>query len=154
MNTPTTTVLSAHEQALLTAALNQILPAHGDLAAAGELGVGQLIDQELATTPSLRRLFHAGLALIDSGPADQSHPGFLTLTAEQQTEQLSLVEKAQPVFFATLVNRAYRGYYGLPAVQAALGQARPPQPGGRELPRFNSAELDRASRRAPFWRRT
>jgi hypothetical protein len=143
-------VLDASQRALLRAVLNRIVPAHGELAGAGDLDVGDSIERTLAESPRLRRLFLDGLTDIAVTGAE-----FVELDAERQISVLQTVEQRWPEFFAALVEHTYRGYYILPAVQIAVGfDPRPPQPLGHELPPFDPAVLDLQRQRAPFWRRT
>jgi hypothetical protein len=142
-------VLTAEQRALLAVVLNRIVPAHGDLAGAGELGVGAQIEATLAVAPALRRRFLDGLAAI----AITGDQPFSELDGAAQDMALRAVEAAQPAFFAALVEHTYRHYYTLPAVHHAIGhESRPPQPEGHQLPPFDPALLTIQRRRAPFWR--
>jgi hypothetical protein len=143
-------VLDASQRALLRAVLNRIVPAHGELAGAGDLDVGESIERTLVESTRLRRLFLDGLDEIAIAGAD-----FVELDPARQVSVLQTIEERWPEFFAALVEHTYRGYYILPAVQIAVGfDPRPPQPLGHELPPFDPAVLDLQRQRAPFWRRT
>src|SRR5690606_690717 len=100
----------------------------------GGLGVDADIDRTLALTPRLRRLFLEGLAEIALTSEREPDCDFLALDATTRETVLWKVEEAKPVFFAALVEHAYRGYYTRPEVHAAIGyMTRPPQPLGHEL---------------------
>src|SRR4051794_30474689 len=130
-------VLSDEQRALLVAVLDRIVPPReslaggGRLAGAGGLGVDAAIERTLALTPPLRRLFLEGLAEIDVTATGQADRAFTALDASTQEDVLRAVEAALPAFFSALVEHAYRGYYILPEVHAAIGhESRPPQPLG------------------------
>jgi Gluconate 2-dehydrogenase subunit 3 len=140
-------VLSMEQHAVLRAALNRIVPAGGDMPAAGDIDIGSFIERTLATTPRLRRLFLDGLAEL-------AVAGFLQLSAMEQTRVLQQLELQKSAFFAALVEHTYRGYYTHPEVLARLSDAGPPQPRGRTLPPFDPKLLEKQRARAPFWRHT
>lgn len=148
-------VLDEERRALLALVLDRIVPARADLPGAGGLGVGRMIEATLAAATPLRRLLLEGLTEIELTSARRTGRPFAELDEEGQVGVLQTVERAQPAFFAALVDHTYRGYYLLPAVHAAIGwESRPPQPLGHALPPFDPALLDTQRGRAPFWRRT
>lgn len=143
-------VLDAARRALLRAVLNQIVPAYGEVAGAGDLGVGDRIERTLSESARLRRLFLEGLTEIAVTGA-----GFVELDTARKIEVLQAIEERFPDFFVALVEHTYRGYYTLAAVQRAVGfEPRPPQPLGHQLPPFDPAALEIQRQRAPFWRPT
>ncbi len=152
-------VLSDTERALLTAALDRIIPAEGDLPGAGALGVAAVIERTLAISLALRRLFLDGLlqiALTSARHAPESSPNsgaFTTLPTEAQDDVLRVVERAHPAFFAALIDHTYRNYYADARVHRLIGwESRPPQPLGHHLAPFDPALLERQRARLPFWR--
>jgi len=147
-------VLDAAQRAVLGDALNRIVPARGEMAGAGDLGVGASIERALAGSSRLRRLFLDGLAEVAITAQRQTGAPFVELDAARQTAVLEAVEHLQPAFFAALVEHTYRGYYTLPAVQSGVGfEPRPPQPLGHQLPPFDPSLLELQRQRVPFWRR-
>jgi hypothetical protein len=152
MNPPC--VLDQSQRALLTSALNRIIPARSDLPGAGDLDVGASIEVAMAESARMRRLFLDGLVEIALRCERQHHSSFVESAAPIQTEVLEDIEKQHPAFFVALVEHTYRGYYTLAAVHRAIGHdSRPPQPLGHRLPPFDPALLDRQRVRLPFWRR-
>ncbi len=150
-------VLSEAERALLTAALNRIIPAEGDLPGAGALGVAAVIERTLAISLALRRLFLDGLlqiALTTTRHAS-GNAAFATLPDKIQDDVLRTVEGAHPAFFAALIDHTYRNYYADARVHRLIGwDSRPPQPLGHHLAPFDPALLERQRARLPFWRPT
>jgi hypothetical protein len=150
---PLPTVFTAEQRSLLRAVLDTLVPPHGALPGAGGLGVDATIDETLAQTPSLRRLILDGLAEIALTGEREAGRAFHTLDADAREGVLRSVEEAQPVFFAALVEHAYRGYYTHPEVHAAIGYTtRPPQPLGHVMAPFREELLQLQKQRAPFWR--
>jgi len=146
-------MFDAPQRELLRQVLNRIVPAHGALGAAGDLGVVASIERTLAEAPRLRRLLMDGLMQIAIASQRLMAAEFDALDAGRQTSVLRAVEEASPTFFLALVEHAYRGYYTLPVVQRTVG-GRPPQPLGYELPQFDPTILDQQRQRRPFWRKT
>lgn len=145
-------MLTGGERAILAAALNRLVPACEALPGAGDLGVAATIERELAGDGALRRLFLDGLRALDLAAGAR---GFVGLDVEAQEGVLRAVEGTDAPFFSLLVDHTYRGYYGLPIVQRAIGlSGEPPQPRGYQLAPFDPALLALQRRRAPFWRRT
>jgi hypothetical protein len=143
-------VLAAGEVALLTAVLNTLIPARDGVPGAGDLGLAGRVDGALATAPGLRRFYLDGLLAIEA--AGERPFGELDVAGREGA--LRAVEAAQPVFFAALVEHAYRFYYTDPRVQRAVGMTDgPPQPRGHELPVFDERLLTIQRQREPFWRR-
>ncbi|MCC6626191.1 MAG: gluconate 2-dehydrogenase subunit 3 family protein [Chloroflexi bacterium] len=153
-SSPPATILSDDQRALLAAVLNCLVPAHAGTPGAGDLGVGVLVEQTLASTPAGRRLLTDGLTAIALISGRLTRNDFAALDADAQETVLRAVEAAQPRTLATLVDYTYRGYYTHPRVQAALDfSGAPAQPGGHALPVFDPALLARQRERAPFWRK-
>ena len=152
---PESSVLSDEQRTLLTMVLDCIVPACGSVPGAGGLGVAATIDRTLAQTPKLRRVFLSGLAEIEVTSHTQTGQPFSGLDAAGQESLLRRVEEAQPAFFASLVEHAYRGYYTHPQVHAAIGYpGRAPQPLGHQLAPFREELLQLQRGRQPFWRST
>jgi Gluconate 2-dehydrogenase subunit 3 len=142
-------LLDDAQRSLLRFVLNRVIPPHGELSGAGDLGAGATIERTLVESPRLRRLFLDGLKTIEvSAPRP-----FVELSEAAQTAVLQRVEHSHPAFFTALVDHTYRAYYTLPEVQQSLGWYRPPQPLGHTLPPFDPSLLAQQRTRAPFWRR-
>lgn len=143
-------VLNDDQVALLAAVLDCLIPARGDLAGAGELGLAAQIDAGLAAAPGARRAYLDGLLAID---AAGDRP-FGELDAEGREAALRAAEERLPRFFAVLVEQAYRYYYTDPRVQRAVGVTDgPPHPRGHRLAAFDERLLAIQRKREPFWRR-
>ena len=146
-------VLTDAQRALLTAALNCLIPAQCDLAGAGDLGVTAFVERAAAELSRGRRRLLDGLAALQLAGLRRGAE-FAALDADRQEALLAEI-KDMPAFFGALVSLAYRGYYTDPRVQTAVGfESRPPHPRGHELPVFDAALLERQRQRAPFWRPT
>jgi hypothetical protein len=114
------------------------------------LGLAGKVDAELAGAPGVRRAYLDGLLAIEAA----GERPFGELDVEEREAALRSVEVAHPVFFAALVEHAYRFYYTDPRVQRAVGPTDgPPQPRGHELPAFDERLLTILRKREPFWRR-
>jgi len=134
----------------LVPVLDTLLPANGELPAAGAMGlVGEvLLDAQWAPE------FAESLDwLSERLPATFAASGL-----DERVEVLSALETAEPRIFANIVNLAYNAYYTNPQVLALIEResgftATPPQPGGYELEPFDPAILATISQREPFWRK-
>ena len=135
----------------LTAALNRIIPAEGDMLGAGELGVAQFIEGVAAGTPAKTRLFTQGLATIEVTSTRLTGKAFAAATGQEQDQTLQSMESSEPAFFDELVRQAYNGYYTDPSVFEAIGYSTlQPEIGGQpEL--LDESLLEKQRQRAPFW---
>lgn len=139
---------------LLRAALNRIIPREGDMPAAGDADVGGFIERFIQGSAGLRRLFLDGLRAIAIEGA-RAGGAFADAPPEAQDDALRRVEATAPLFFAWIVDLAYRGYYVRPDVHAALGyDGRPPQPRGFAVAPFDERLLSQQKNRVPLWRPT
>lgn len=130
------------DAALLAAVLDRLVPANGDLAGAGGLGLAGQIPA-VAAAPVLAAL-----------PA-----GFAGLDAAAATAALQAIEAAQPAAFTELLRFTYIAYYRDPRVLARIEQAtgyanRPPQPLGYTLEPLDPTLLDVVKARGPQYRDT
>jgi hypothetical protein len=143
-------VLSASQVGLLAEVLNTLIPAREGVPGAGDLGLAERVDGLLAAVPAARRFYLDGLLAIEAS----GERAFGELGVEGREAALRAVEAAHPVFFAVLVEHAYRFYYTDPRVQRAVGMTDgPPQPRGHALPAFDERLLTIQRKREPFWRR-
>ena len=108
--TTTNTILSAEQRALLSAALNCIVPADGEMPAAGDLGIAAFVESVAAGAGASRRRLLDGLVRIELAASAQGG-SFTALSNEAQVNALQAVEAAGPEFFQELVTQTYRGYY-------------------------------------------
>jgi hypothetical protein len=140
------------ELALLSAVLDTLIPATGDLPAAGAMGCADFIAGETAGAPEGDRIRDALARVASIAPPHYGH-GFDSRSHEQREEILRQVEATARAEFDALVEYAYRAYYTDPRVHEALGMgAEPPQPRGFELPMFDEGLLTQQRERTPFWR--
>ena len=147
-------VLSSAQSALLKDVLDRIVPRHGELPGAGELGVAEHIDSVAGGSPQLRRQFSEGLAAVEIGAHKTFSQEFSALTEQQKARVLRDVEAEHQAFFETLVRHTYAGYYVNPTVIGLLGlEARAPQPQGYKLEPFDVQLLDRVKERGEIYRR-
>lgn len=130
------TVLTSDEMNALTAVLNRLIPASGQMPGAGDLGIAVFIDRALSAAPHLKP--HLASVLAATGriesPAD--------LDAVMQR-----LEHEQADSFDTLVQAAYTGYYSHADVLSALGWS-DPEESAHQLPPFDVTLLAAVRRRA------
>ena len=132
---------------VMVAVLDRLVPAVGDLPAAGAMGVADDIDRLLTSGDR----FGQALARIVRTLTTE----FATLSGDEQDQRLSAVEATVPTDFALLLEISYIAYYSRPEVHARIGwRTGPLQPLGFELPPFDESVLDTTRRLQPFWRRT
>ncbi len=142
-------VLTPAESALLTVVQDELIPAYGDLPAAGTLGAALTVDAYLAEQPQLRRLILTVLRVIEVSAGETS---FSELDTSGRVKVLRQVESSNPQPFSELVKQTYNAYYTRPDVQASLGIDSPPQPLGFELPAFDDSRLARVRTMGKLWR--
>ncbi len=125
--------LSVERKTLLTAVLDRLIPAEGDMPGAGQAGVAEYIDQAGSSSPRLAGVFAEALNDIDSAAAQRGEC-FGEIPSDEQMKILRSIESDNPTAFGILLAAAYNGYYSNLAVNEALGlEARAPQPKGYEV---------------------
>ena len=144
----------SEEQTTLAAnVLDQLVPARDGFPGAGELGVARHLDGLAVSNPCFGRLFHDGLASIESASRRTHSAAFADLADDQKVQVLRAVETDSPDFFTMLVRHTYAGYYSNPRIIELMGlEARPPQPLGFDLDPFDTGMVEKVSKRGKIWR--
>ena len=147
--TTTNEILSADQRSLLAAALNCIVPAQGEMPAAGDLDIGGFVESVAAGSAESRRRLLEGLVQIDLAAAERGAE-FAALSAEAQTDALRAVESSAPEFFQYLVTQTYRGYYTNETVTSLLSYRAPNRQDYDPLP-FDDSLLEPVRQRGQIW---
>jgi len=154
-------IFTEEQRALLTAALNRLVPAQDKFPGAGDIGGAAYVEQAVIERaaadkaagrhPDLRRLFTEGLAQLEIAAAQRGPIPFADLPPAQQDDILRQLEAEQPDFFAALVRQGYNGYYTNPDIFELIGYTIPNPQDYRPLP-FDECLLDPQRRRGQMWR--
>lgn len=147
--TANNSILSDAQRSLLSAVLNQIVPAAGDVPGAGDLGIADFVESVAAASIGKRRILMDGLVRIEL-TASERGGGFAALAESAQIEALQSVEASNPEFFQELVTQTYRGYYTNERVCAALGYRPPNREDYDPLP-FDESLLEPVRQRGQIW---
>lgn len=147
--TTTNDILSEEQRALMTAALNRIVPAVNEMPAAGDVGIGDFVASVAAGSAASRRLLLQGLVQVELAAAERGG-AFASLSAELQTDALKSVEATEPAFFQFLVTQTYRGYYTNETVTNLLSYRAPNREGYDPLP-FDESLLEPVRQRGQIW---
>ena len=147
--TTTNEILSDEQRALLTAALNRIVPAQEEMPAAGDLGIGEFVESVAAGSSAKRRNLLDGLLRIELAAAERGG-AFLSLSADAQTETLRTVQTTDPEFFQELVTQTYRGYYTNDKVFELLSYRAPNREDYAPIP-FDESLLEPVRQRGQVW---
>lgn len=147
--TTTNDILSAEQRGLLSAVLNCIVPAEGEMPAAGDLGIADFVESFASETTARRRLVMEGLVEIELAAAARGGD-FSTLSGDAQTDALKAVEAGAPAFFQFLVTQTYRGYYTHETVTNALSYRAPNRQDYDPLP-FDESLLEPVRERGQVW---
>lgn len=147
--TTTNQILSTSQRALLDAALNCIIPAQGEMPAAGDLDIGEFVEFVAAGSAEGRRRLLEGLVQIQLAAAERGGD-FQALPADAQTDALRAVESSAPEFFQYLVTQTYRGYYTDETVTNLLSYRAPNRQDYDPLP-FDESLLEPVRQRGQMW---
>ena len=147
--TTTNEILSEEQRGLLSAALNRIVPARGEMPAAGDLGIAEFVESVAAGSSAKRRNLLEGLVRIELAAAERGGD-FAALAADAQTDALRSVEAAAPAFFQELVTQTYRGYYTNETVFELLSYRAPNREGYDPIP-FDESLLEPVRQRGQTW---
>jgi gluconate 2-dehydrogenase gamma chain len=106
--------LSDTESRTLAAICDQIVPAD-DFSSASQAGVLIYIDRQLARHYRRHRnTYRDGLAQADAMSRQRFGQPLEALTATQQVQLLSAIEKENAAFFNLVRSHTFEGYYGAP----------------------------------------
>ena len=134
---------------LLTAILDRLIPANGDLPPAGQLGITEEIVRLSATHDRFKKLFTRAVQTIE-----ETNPDFIGITGEAQDERIREFESSEHELFATLINIAYIVYYKDSRVHEKIGWGgQTPHPDGNEMLPWDESVLENMRKREPFWRK-
>ena len=147
--TTSNTILDDGQRELLTAALNRIVPAQGEMPGAGDLGIAQFVESVAAGSPAKRRTLTEGLVQIALAASERGG-AFAGLGDAAQIDALRAVEESHPAFFQELVTQAYRGYYTNETVCSLLSYRAPNREGYDPLP-FDESLLEPVRQRGQMW---
>lgn len=145
-------ILSDEQRGLLAAALNRIVPANGDMPAAGDLGIADFVESIAAASTGRRRILLDGLAQIEIAARERGG-AFAALQPAAQTATLQAVADARPAFFQELVTQTYRGYYTNETVFDLLKYRAPNRADYNPKP-FDESLLEPVRQRGPIWAQT
>jgi hypothetical protein len=135
-------VFTQEQGDLLTVLLNRIVPADGNMPAAGDIGVGRYIDGVLADAPHLRR------PILDVITEVQAAAAAAPLSGDQLDHVLGAIEQRQKTSFDVLLQATYTGYYSHPQVLNAIGWTE----SGAHAEAFDVALLDSVKERGPIYK--
>lgn len=138
---------------LVILVLNRIIPAGGNMPAAGDVAA-VYVDEVVSESKELRRLFGDGLAQIQIAAQTSFGQEFAELSVDQRDTVLMRVEVGHSEFFDKLVWQTYNGYYTNPKILELLGlEARPPQPRGHRLEQGNLRLIENVKKRGIAYRK-
>ena len=137
-------VLTREQADLLTAVLNRIIPAGGEMPAAGDLGISTYVDGILFQAPHLRPHILGLLGRI------QMEGEFESLPDDGRDALLRRIEAERRESFNVLLRVVYNGYYSSGQVLEAIGWS-PPDESGYQLEPFDPGLLDNVRKRGPIY---
>ena len=150
--TSNNSILSDDQRAMLAAVLNRLVPAAGNMPAAGDLGIAGFVESVAAGSTGKRRTLLDGLVQIELAASDRGG-SFADLPEAAQTDALRSVEASSPEFFQELVTQTYRGYYTNETVCGTLGYRPPNREDYDPLP-FDESLLEPVRQRGQIWTET
>ncbi len=128
-------VLTEAQTTLLTAVLDELIPASGDgrMPAAGELGLAASVGTVMSARPASACLLSPGLDAIEKEAQAAGSP-FPDGDKDSKAAVIGAVSAAHPEFFEALWSATLVAYYQHPRVVAELGlRPGPPFPDGYEV---------------------
>jgi hypothetical protein len=134
---------------LLSSLMNRLIPAVGDLPAAGEMGLTEEVLRLAGEHLRYSALFTSGInALIEKSD------DFINLSGSDQDSVIRELESSYPVEFDAVRTLVYIVYYKDERVHARIGwDSRPPQPEGNVMEPWDESILETTKNREPFWRK-
>lgn len=136
------------DQALLSAILDRLIPAVGDVPAAGHMGLTEEIVRLSGQQERFQGLFQTAISVFA-----KFSPDFTSLSEAQQDDVIRKYEAANSELFASILTISYIVYYKDERVHKRLGwSGKTPQPDGNEMEPWDESVLDKMRTREPFWR--
>ena len=123
------------DRRMLALVLDRLIPADGQMPAAGELGIAGVIEDAMGVAPHLRSHIARLFATLPDDVA------FGQWTPSEADAALGQLEASQRDSFDILLQAAYVGYYGHPTIQNLLGWVDPVDT-GYQAPQFDATSLD------------
>ncbi len=142
-------ILSNEQRALLASILNRVVPATGEMPAAGDLGIGDFVASIAEGKTATRRRLLETLVQIELAATDRGGD-FASLSADSQTDALRAVQSAAPENFQYLVTQTYRGYYTNETVTGLLSYSPPNREDYDPLP-FDETLVEPVRQRGQIW---
>ncbi|MDA1279776.1 MAG: hypothetical protein O3B95_06990 [Chloroflexi bacterium] len=136
-------------EAVVSALLDCLIPAAGNLPSAGNMGLATEVIRLAGGQPRFWGLFTRAIATFNSTNSE-----FVKLTGDDQDLAIRSFEVDHPDLFGALLDISYIVYYKDPRVHERIGwEGKPPQPDGNVMTPWDESVLDSARKREPFWRR-
>ncbi|HEY3128390.1 MAG TPA: gluconate 2-dehydrogenase subunit 3 family protein [Acidobacteriota bacterium] len=143
-----------HEDKLLQAITDEIIPAGDGMPAASEVGSVEYLEKLAQTLPDLKRALGEGLKTLQEVCRRSFSGDFLNLSKAKRVEALKEWEKkGAEGFFPTLRDYIYEAYYTQPQVWRLIGYDFYPAKGQRPaMKAFDAAALKEVRKRPKFYR--
>lgn len=139
-----TKVLSIELQKILTAAMDEIIPARDGMPAASETGGLNYLQKLLERTPEQAKTLSEGLSTLNNQSNKKFKDDFIKITGEERTSLLQEQEKDNATFFNQLRDLTYESYYLSPQVWKLIGyEPHPTLTSGPLMDSFDEKLLDR-----------
>jgi hypothetical protein len=139
---PAQTGLTSAQRAILRAAMDEIIPAVGDMPAASVVGGADYVDRVARENPGLRKIIAQSLASLESLSKKRIGKTFAALPSSQRIETLQAFEKQSAESFITLRDFTYEAYYTEPRVWKLIGyELHPTNESGPRMKPFDESVL-------------
>ena len=130
------------DQPFMDALLNVVIPAGGELPAAGTLGLSPDVAAGVRSDPLLGPAVGPGLDALRDAARDQVPGGLPEMSAEDAAEFVKAQFSSNPMLMMGLLRHLYPAYYAHPQVLPGIGEPpRPPFPEGFEVEPIDPALL-------------
>ncbi|NQW19346.1 MAG: hypothetical protein HQ477_01290 [Chloroflexi bacterium] len=136
------------DEQLLEAILNRLLPAIGEVPAAGQMKLVPEIIRLSGRQARFQNQFSNALRVFKSTNLE-----FRSTTVDEQDDAIKAFEAEHPELFGSLLTISYIVYYKDSRVHKRIGwSGRTPQPDGNEMEPWDESVLENVRKREPFWR--
>jgi hypothetical protein len=133
---------------LLTAILDRLIPAVGDVPSAGKMGLSTEIVRLSGQQARFQGIFNNAMQMFELVNSE-----FILLDSADQDTAIRNFESNKPELFKSLLTISYIVYYKDARVHKRIGwSGRTPQPEGNTMEPWDDSILDTQRKREPFWR--
>lgn len=144
---------NSRDRKLLSAAMDEIIPAADGMPAASEVGGVKYLEQIIHANADIKKGLARSLEALQSLSQELFDQGFCSLSREQRVQALAEMDRVKPDSFSILRDAVYEAYYTQPQVWKLIGyEFHATDENGPHMKPFDGAVLDKVRKMPKLYR--